>query len=235
MNPNVLIKLTENDKRVIIALLFAIILLFVIIGLLGSLIVRTMKWQGKKCDTLVSDVVTNHIVKTPHQLRKYAAKKNIRHFLKQAWIPIIIILVGVATICIRNAITKDWSYDLLNYNNGTPNQGGTGIGTLLFIWDFKDQDSYTKIWGLTLLAKWPPLINEPHFSLPAIVFIRPAPRQDRLCLYGCPAPPAHCPRDGSRAAVLLSPARAPRPFPYKRCSSRASGDRTRRARSRRRG
>ena len=68
MNFNLLIKLTENDKRVIIALLFAIILLFVIIGLLGSLIVRTMKWQGKKCDTLVSDVVTNHIVKTPHQL-----------------------------------------------------------------------------------------------------------------------------------------------------------------------
>ena len=87
MNPNLLIKFTENDKRVVIALLFAIILLFVIIGLLGSLIIRVMKWQGKKCDTLVSDVVTNHIVKTPHQLRKYAAKKNIRHFIKQAWLP----------------------------------------------------------------------------------------------------------------------------------------------------
>ena len=168
MNPNVLIKLTENDKRVIIALLFAIILLFVIIGLLGSLIVRTMKWQGKKCDTLVSDVVTNHIVKTPHQLRKYAAKKNIRHFLKQAWIPIIIILVGVATICIRNAIVKDWSYDILNFNNGTKNEGGTGIGTLLFIWDFKDESVYTTIWGIKVLASWPPLINEPHFSIDAI-------------------------------------------------------------------
>ena len=168
MNPNLLIKLTENDKRVIIALLFAIILLFVIIGLLGSLIVRTMKWQGKKCDTLVSDVVTNHIVKTPHQLRKYAAKKNIRHFLKQAWIPIIIILVGVATICIRNAIVKDWSYDILNFNNGTKNEGGTGIGTLLFIWDFKDESVYTTIWGIKVLASWPPLINEPHFSIDAI-------------------------------------------------------------------
>lgn len=168
MNPILLIKLTENDKRVIIALLFAIILLFVIIGLLGSLIVRTMKWQGKKCDTLVSDVVTNHIVKTPHQLRKYAAKKNIRHFIKQAWIPIIIILVGVATICIRNAIVKDWSYDILNFNNGTKNEGGTGIGTLLFIWDFKDESAYTTIWGIKVLASWPPLINEPHFSVDAI-------------------------------------------------------------------
>jgi len=168
MNPTLLIKLTENDKRVVIALLFAIILIFVIIGLLGSLIVRTMKWQGKKCDTLVSDVVTNHIVKTPRQLRKYAAKKNARYFIKQAWIPIIILLIGAATICIRNAITKDWSYDILNYNNGTINEGGTGFGTLLFIWDFKDESSYTTIFGLRLLAKWPPLINEPHFSVDAI-------------------------------------------------------------------
>ena len=160
MNPVVLLKLTEKDKRVIIALLFAIILLFVIIGLLGSLMIRTMKWQSKKCDTLVSDVVTNHIVKTPHQLRSYAAKKNIRHFIKQAWMPIIIILVGVATICIRNAIVKDWKYDPFNTENG--------FGTLLFIWDFGDEASYTTIFGMKLLAKWPPLSNQPHFAIEAI-------------------------------------------------------------------
>ena len=72
MNPLFLIQFTENDKRIIFALLIVIILVFVLIGLLGSLVVRTMKWQGKKCDTLVSDVVTNRIVTTPHQLRKYA-------------------------------------------------------------------------------------------------------------------------------------------------------------------
>ena len=64
MNPVLLIQLTENDKRIIFALCIVIILLFVVIGLLGSLVVRTMKWQGKKCDTLVSDVVTNKIVTT---------------------------------------------------------------------------------------------------------------------------------------------------------------------------
>ena len=69
MNPLFLIQFTENDKRIIFALLIVIILVFVLIGLLGSLVVRTMKWQGKKCDTLVSDVVTNRIVTTPHQLR----------------------------------------------------------------------------------------------------------------------------------------------------------------------
>ena len=161
MNFNLLIKLTENDKRVIIALLFAIILLFVIIGLLGSLIVRTMRWQGKKCDTLVSDVVTNHIVKTPHQLRMYAAKKNIRLFIKQAWIGIIIILIGVATICIRNAIVKDWTYDPFNTTNG--------FGTLLFTWNFSDPNIYATFFGKwKVISDWPPLANQPHFEVNAI-------------------------------------------------------------------
>ena len=156
MNLEFLVKLTENDKRVIIALLFAIILLFVIIGLLGSLIIRTMKWQSKKCDTLVSDVVTNHIVKTPHQLRKYAAKKNSREFIKQAWIPIIIIIIGVLVLLIRNAIVKDWKYDPFNKD--------TGFGSLLFMWDFAAEENFTTVFGLKLLAQWPPLSNTPHFE-----------------------------------------------------------------------
>ena len=160
MNLEFLVKLTENDKRVIIALLFAIILLFVIIGLLGSLIIRTMKWQSKKCDTLVSDVVTNHIVKTPHQLRKYAAKKNSREFIKQAWIPIIIIIIGVLVLLIRNAIVKDWTYDPFNKD--------TGFGSLLFMWDFAAEENFTTVFGLKLLAQWPPLSNTPHFEVAAI-------------------------------------------------------------------
>ena len=160
MKLSALIKLSENDQRVLIAFIFAIVLLFVIIGLLGSLIVRTMRWQGKKCDTLVSDVVTNHIVKTPHQLRSYAAKKNTRYFIKQAWIPIIIIIIGVAVLLIRNAIVKDWTYDPFNKDKG--------FGTLLFLWDFAAEENYTTVFGVRLLAKWPALINKPHFVVEAI-------------------------------------------------------------------
>lgn len=155
MNPNILIQLTENDKRIIIALCLVIILVFVLIGLLGSLIIRTMKWQSKKCDTLVSDVVTNHIVTTPHQLRKYARKKNTRYFIKQAWIPILIALVGALVLIVHNIIYNNWAYNPFNLDDG--------FGTLLFVWDFNDPDSYANIFGLKVLAKWPPLINEPHF------------------------------------------------------------------------
>jgi len=160
MGLNLLIQLSENDKRIIIALLLILILIFVLIGLIGSLIVKTMKWQGKKCDTLVSDVVTNHIVNTPHQLRVYARKKNIRYFIKQAWLPIIFIIVGVLLLVIRNLINQDWSYNPFNKDDG--------FGTLLFIWDFENPDYYTTIFGLKVLAEWPGLINSPHFVLEAL-------------------------------------------------------------------
>ena len=160
MGLNLLIQLSENDKRIIIALLLILILIFVLIGLIGSLIVKTMKWQGKKCDTLVSDVVTNHIVNTPHQLRVYARKKNIRYFIKQAWLPIIFIIVGVSLLVIRNLINQDWSYNPFNKDDG--------FGTLLFIWDFENPDYYTTIFGLKVLAEWPGLINSPHFVLEAL-------------------------------------------------------------------
>ena len=160
MNLVFLIQLTETDKRILIALCLVLILVFVLIGLLGSLIIRTMKWQAKKCDTLVSDVVVYKIVTTPKQLKKYARKKNGRYFLKQAWIPIIFILVGVITIIIHNAVTKNWAYNPFNSTDG--------FSTLLFLWDFKDPDSYTTVFNLKVLAKWPPLYNEPHFVVEGI-------------------------------------------------------------------
>ena len=160
MNPILLIKLTENDKRIIIAIFLILILIFVLIGVIGSLIVRTMKWQGKKCDTLVSDVVTNHVVTTPFQLRLYARKKNSRYFIKQAWIPILLILAGVLTIIIRDAVKQDWAYNPFNINDG--------FGTLFFVWDFENAPR-TTIFGFTLISDWPPFANEPHFEQAAII------------------------------------------------------------------
>ena len=160
MTFNFLIQLTETDKRILIALFLVLILVFVLIGLLGSLIIRTMKYQGKKCDTLVSDAVTWKVIKDPKHLRKYARKKNARHFLKQAWIPVLFIIIAVVTIVIHNIINKNWAYNPFNLEDG--------FGTLFFIWDFENPDVYTTVFGLKVLAKWPDLIRGPEPSLAAI-------------------------------------------------------------------
>lgn len=160
MELNFLIQLTETDKRILIALCLVLILVFVLIGLMGSLIIRTMRWQGRKCDTLVSDVVVYKIVTTPKQLKKYARKKNGRYFLKQAWLPLLFVTLGAIALIIHNIVYKNWAYNPFNSNDG--------FGTLLFLWDFNDPDSYTTIFGLKVLAKWPPLYNQPHVTMDAI-------------------------------------------------------------------
>lgn len=160
MNYPLLVRLTENDKRILIGICIAIILLFVLIGILGSLVIKTMKYQGKKCDALIADVVTARLIKTPAQLRRYARKKNTRYFIKQAWLPLLFTIIGVGSLFAHNIIKDDWTYNPFNLTDG--------FGTLIYTWNFNDPDMYTYIFGFKVIADWPPIATRPHFEMEAI-------------------------------------------------------------------
>src|SRR5574344_1285221 len=107
-----LLKLTESDKRLIIAFLLIFILLFVIIGAIGYLIVRIMKWQGKKLDSCVSDVVYTRVITDKKKFSKFAHKKNWIIFYKAARVPVIIMLVSGIILVIRILVYHAVSYDV---------------------------------------------------------------------------------------------------------------------------
>lgn len=148
---NLLVSLSENDKRLIFALLIVFVLVFVLIGYIGFLITRIMKWQGKKIDAVVADAVVSRVITTKKHFKEYARKKNWRLFFKQAYIPILILLVAAIVLIVRDAIYKDFSYNPFNKENG--------FATLLFMWDFSG--CFTRQ-GASLLVNWPVLINSPH-------------------------------------------------------------------------
>lgn len=154
MTIKALVQLSESDKRILFAVLIAFVLIFVIIGLIGKLITRIMKQQGKRIDGQVSDVLTTFVITERKKFIPYARKKNYRLFFKQSWIPLTLIIMAVALLLIADGINKDFSYNPFNKDDG--------FGTLFFIWDFSDQDSYTYVFGIKLLAKWPPLVASPH-------------------------------------------------------------------------
>ncbi len=154
-----LIALSENDKRLIFALLIVLILVFVLIGYIGFLITRVMKWQGKKLDSLVADPVVTHVITTRKHFYHYARKKNWRLFFKQSYIAILIMVTGALVLLIRDAIAKDFTYNVIDHQK-------TGFGTLLFVWDFS---GCFKRDGISLVLNWPKLINTPHFEMNAIV------------------------------------------------------------------
>ena len=157
---NAFIKLTENDKRILIVLLLVFILFFVLIGYIGLVITRVMKWQGKKMDTMMHDIVITRVVTNKKEFIKVARKKNWIYFYKTAWIPLIIIIFGIGLYIIALGV-NGWYYDLFDFNK-------TGFSTLFFVWNFSDPNIYANIFGINVLASWPPLINTPHFEVEAL-------------------------------------------------------------------
>ena len=155
-----LITLTENDKRLIILIFLIFILLFVIAGYLGILVKKIMKFQAKKADTLVHDVVKAGVITERKKLFIFGMKKNNTLLVKEAWIPFLIMFVASLAIILYCAITGNWDVNIFDYQK-------EGIGTLFFLPDF-DNATYTTVFGMRVLADWPPLLNSPHFEVEAL-------------------------------------------------------------------
>ncbi len=142
----------ESDRRLVIAAFIILVILFVLIGLIGMLIRRIMQWQGSRLDELVSHAVHFRILESEKHFREYAKIKSKRLFYKQSFPAIAILLVSLLFYLIYAGVTGEWIHDYWG-----------DFGTIFFLWDFADEDSYVIFWGMRLLAKWPPLVNEPHF------------------------------------------------------------------------
>ena len=158
---NIFIALTDKDKRIMLILFLLIIVAIAFIAVIGALITRVMKWQGSKLDDLTHDVVVTNVIEDRKQFLHYARIKNWRLFVVQSWVPLLILIVASLTLILRNTFANDWSYNLIDYEK-------TGFNTLFFIWDFDDPDIYTDFFGtFTIIHRWPPIINYPHFSIEA--------------------------------------------------------------------
>lgn len=126
MLSTILISLSENDKRLIFALLIVVILILALLGYLSYLLVKLIKWQGKKIETLTADAVNTKVIIDPKHLRSYGRKKNWALFFKQAAIPLAIIAVGAIVLIIRNIVYNDFSYNIFSTENG--------FGTIFWTW-----------------------------------------------------------------------------------------------------
>ena len=158
MNSLILLKLTENDKRVIFILLALVIFLLVIIAFIGYLVTRVMRWQGKQINHYVTDAVITGVITNEDDFKKYAKKKNLLVFYKQARIPALIFALAIIFYIIASSI--------VGYSN--PFDYHTGFGTLFFVWDFSTIITKPES-GVGLLINWPELVNRPHFTSEAWV------------------------------------------------------------------
>ncbi len=149
-----LIKLTENDKRVLIALCLVVILLFVLIGYIVLIVKKIMKRQGKVVDTYMYDMVKLKVVKDTKHFRKVAHTKSLRYFYKKSWIPLLLMLISFLIVLVFCLITNETSSFLFSIDKG--------FRSLFFIYNWKEIPRHN-FFGLNIPCDWPSLEHSPTF------------------------------------------------------------------------
>jgi hypothetical protein len=145
------IEMSENDKRALIALVIILVILFVLIGLLGMAVRKTMEYQGKRADTLMHDVTITKVVTTPLQFRVLGRKKNHRLLYRHSLWPFLVALTGLIIWIIASLAMRNWTENIF-----------ADFGDLFFLFNWNAEGVWTSVFGLTLLAKFPPLSQNPH-------------------------------------------------------------------------
>ena len=109
-----LLKLSETDKRFIIAFVCLIIFLLAFFILFAILIEYISKKQALKVDSLMHDVVLTGVIDSKKKFIKVANKKNSIYFYKQSLIPVLLIVISVATILIYLAAIGKFDFSLID-------------------------------------------------------------------------------------------------------------------------
>ncbi|MBQ0008883.1 MAG: hypothetical protein KBS97_01205 [Firmicutes bacterium] len=147
-----LIKLTENDKRLIIALLLVFILLFVIVGYVSLLVKKIMNRQASKADAMLKDVVEAKLFDKEKPFVKFGIRKNIRVFYREARIPFCIIAGGCLFLLLYCLFSGNWKPGVFSSE--------TGFGSLFpeLKWPT------TSFFGMTIVNGWPDIVRHAAFK-----------------------------------------------------------------------
>lgn len=105
--PMILIKLSENEKRILIALCLLVLLVIVLFGYLYILVHKIMERQGKQVDKMMYDIMKARVITDAKTFRKVALYKSHLYFVKKAWIPFLIMVIAVLGLLIYGWSTND--------------------------------------------------------------------------------------------------------------------------------
>lgn len=146
-----LIKLTENDKRLIIVLLLLVILLFVIVGYISLLVKKIMTTQGSKADAMLKDVTEAKLFDNERAFVKFGIRKNLRVFYKEARVPFIIIAAGFLFLLLYCLFSGNWTPGIFSAE--------TGFGSLFPALEWPR----TEFFGMTIISGWPEVTRHAAF------------------------------------------------------------------------
>lgn len=96
---NFLIQLTEKDKRLLVALFIAFIIIFVLIAYIGQGIKALMKRYAKGIDGYMHELCSAKLVKTPKEFKEQVFKKESKVlYASTRWVFRVFIVITTAFI-----------------------------------------------------------------------------------------------------------------------------------------
>ena len=136
-----LIKLSESDKRVLIALLLIIILILIIVGYLVKLIKYIVKVQAHHVDKAMYDILDANLITEKKTFFKVSWEKSRRKFYYDARIPMIVIILMISLILVYQTFKGDYSWSFI----------GENLYDASFTLHFPTENFF----GLQLISNWP--------------------------------------------------------------------------------
>lgn len=146
---NLLIKLSESDKRILISLLLILILLFVLIGYLVKLIKYLLNAQADYVEKSMYDILDADLITDKKHFFQVSWEKNTRKFYFSARLPVIILIFLLATILIYQTVIESYSWEFFSFY----------LKEASFKLDWPTQEFF----GLTIINDWPSIAKPSVF------------------------------------------------------------------------
>ncbi len=146
---NLLVSLSESDKRVLIAILLIFILIFILIGYLVKLVKYIIKVQCSFVDKSMYDILDANLVTDKKQFFKISFEKNRRKFYYDSKIPMIVIILVFLVILGYQIVISNFSWNFIIDN----------LKDAYFTLSWPT----TKIFGIPVISDWPSISKSSVF------------------------------------------------------------------------
>lgn len=154
-----LVKLSENEKRFLIVIFFLIIIVFFLFGIIYEGLNRFMARQGKDIGRLMANQVESGYITSLKQFKRNSYRKSRIEFYKEFSKTFLASIIWFAVYGTVSLFYRHW----LNMFD----QVEEGFTTLIYTFDFSQMPT-TKVFGLTVISDWPPVLHKAFFSVRAI-------------------------------------------------------------------
>lgn len=154
-----LVKLSEKDWRLIIAIFLIFVLIFLIFSLIFDVVRQVMRRQGRRVDADMKMLVEANLIRSPKDFSRNAHRKSNVVLFYQLFPPILIALC--TTVIYVIVMLFMGPINLFDYKT-------EGISTLFYIFDWANQPR-ANFFGINLPSDWPEVISTPHFAPRAII------------------------------------------------------------------